>query len=231
MNKHFVCQLTDAVRMTNNKQYLKQLNCINKQNNFIVLRALYGDDYETEMHRVMLLENLQHIHENLCFESRIKSPNPYREMRPIDFTNKKIQSCQDCGGKFSLEEGSAELTCVNCARIEILDGTAFAMRKTYNTHTNTRKYTFKYKLHKLLDSCRYPVKLYPSQIEEACYMFEHIQNRLPKQICYPFVIYKILEKIIAKGPQLRVLRYIETKIPTSTYLKHEQRWNNLIYAN
>ena len=231
MNKHFVCQFTDARLMTNNKQYLKQLNCLNKQHNFIVPWALYGDDYETEMHRAMILENLQHIHEYLCFESRIKHPNPYREMWPIDFTNKKIQSCQDCGDKFSLQEGSAELVCVNCGRIGILDGTAFAMRKTYNKPTKTRQYTFKYRLHKLLDSCRYPAKLYPSQIKEACYIFEHIENRLPKQICYPFVIYKVLEKIITNEQQLMVLRYIQTKIPASTYLKHEQRWNKLIYAN
>ena len=130
MNNHFVCQLTDARLMTKNKRYIKQLNCINNQHNFIVLRALHGGDYETEMHRSMLLENLQHIHENLCFETGIKPSNPYREMWPIDFTNKNIKSCQDCGGKFSLEDGSAELTCVNCGRIEILDGTAFAMRKT-----------------------------------------------------------------------------------------------------
>ena len=129
-------------------------------------------------------------------------------MWPIDFTNKKIQSCQDCGGKFSLEEGSAELVCANCGRIEILDGTAFAMRKTNNKPTKTRQYTFKYRLQKLLDSCRYPAKLYLSQIEKACYIFEHIENRLPKQICYPFVIYKILETIITNEPQLMVLRYM-----------------------
>ena len=231
MNKHFLCQLTDTVSMTNSKEAVKQLKRINKQHNFIVLRTLYGDDYETEMHRSMLLEKLQHIHENLCFKSKINASNPYREMCPIDFTNKKIQSCQDCGGKFSLEEGSAELVCVNCGRIEILDGTAFAMRKTYNKPTKTRQCTFKYRLQKLLDNCRYPTKLYPSQIEEACYIFQHIENRLPKQICYPFVIYKILENIIPNKPQLRVLRYIQTKIPTSTYLKHEQRWNKLINAN
>ena len=92
MNKHFLCQLTDAVRMPNNKQYLKQLELINKQHNFIVLRALYGDVYETEMHRAMLLEKLQHIHENLCFESRTKPPNCYIEMLPTDFTNKNAQS-------------------------------------------------------------------------------------------------------------------------------------------
>ena len=107
-------------------------------------------------------------------------------MRPINFTNKKIQSCQDCGGKFSLKDGSAELTCVNCGRIEILDGTAFAMRKTYNSRQTTKKNTrsnidF---IKKLLDSCYYKVKLYPSQIDEACCIFEHIQDRLPKQICY-----------------------------------------------
>ena len=76
MNKHFVCQLTDARLMTKNKHYLKQLNCINNKHNFTVLQALYGDDYETEMHRAMLLENLQHIHENLCFESGIRPPIP-----------------------------------------------------------------------------------------------------------------------------------------------------------
>ena len=231
MNKHFLCQLTDAVSMTNNKQYVKQLNCINNKHNFIVFRTLYGNYYETEMHRSMLLEKLQHIHENLRFKSKINPPNPYREMWPIDFTNKKIQSCQDCGDKFSLEKGSAELVCVNCARIEILDGTAFAMRKTYNKPTKTRQYMFKYRLQKLLDNCRYPVKLYPSQINEAYCIFEHIENRLPKEISYPFVIYRILEQIITEEPQLRVLQYIQTKIPASTYLKHEQRWNKLMYGN
>ena len=67
MNKHFVCQINDARRMTKNKQYLKQLNCINNKHNFIVLSALHCNDYETEMRHAMLLENLQHIHENLLF--------------------------------------------------------------------------------------------------------------------------------------------------------------------
>ena len=85
-------------------------------------------------------------------EQNLQSPT--EKKWPVDLRNKNIKSCQDCGGKFSLEEGSAELVCVNCARIEILDGTAFLMRKTYNTHTKTkaRLYTFKYRLHKLLDN-------------------------------------------------------------------------------
>ena len=93
MYNHFVCQLTDARPINKNKrkkQYKKQLNSINKQRNFIVLRSLYGGDYEAEMKRSMILANLQYIHENLCFESGIRPSNPYRGMRPINFTNKKI---------------------------------------------------------------------------------------------------------------------------------------------
>ena len=88
------------------------------------------------------------------------------------------------------------------------------MRKTYNGRRTTRKYTFKYRLNKLLDSCYYPTKLYPGQIDEANCIFEHIQDKLPKKICYPFVIYKILEKIIPKGSQLMILKYIETSTQT-----------------
>ena len=179
----------------------------------------------------MLLEKLQHIHESLCFESGIRASKSYRGMRPIGFTNKKIQSCQDCDGEFYLKEG-AELTCVNCGRIEIFDGTAFEMRKTYNGRRTTRKYTFKYRLHKLLESCFYPTQLYPSQIDEANCFFEHIQEtNYQSKYVIPIVIYKILEQIITKEPQLMILKYIKTIIPASTYLKHEQTWNDLIYAN
>ena len=37
--------------------------------------------------------------------------------------------------------------------------------------------------------------------------------------------------MITKEPQLIILRHIATKIPASTYLKHEQTWNDLINAN
>ena len=129
MNKHYVCQIKNASLMTKNKQYLNQLNCINKQHNFIVLRALYNEYYEAEIKRSMLLEKLQQIHETLCLKSGKSPSKPYKEMRPKNFANKKLQSCQDCGFKFSLENNSAELTCLNCGRLEILDGTAFAMKK------------------------------------------------------------------------------------------------------
>ena len=89
MYNHFVCQLTDARLMDVKKNYKKRLNSIDNQHNFIVLRSLYDGDYEAEMKRSMILENLQHTHQNLCFESEIRPSNPYRRMRPINFTNKK----------------------------------------------------------------------------------------------------------------------------------------------
>ena len=220
MYNHFVCQLSDTRLMDANKKYIKQLDGIDKQHNFLILPTLYGGNYDS-----MILENLQHIYESLCFATETMASKPYKERMPIDFTKKKIKSCQDCGGWFSLKDGSAELTCINCGRIEILHGTAFAMRKTYNVKRTTRKYTFKYRLNKLLDSCYYPTRLSHYQINEANCIFEHIQDKLPKKICYPLVIYKILEKIITDRPQLMILKYIETKIPASTYLEHEQRWN------
>ena len=160
MYNHFVCQLSDARLMDAiSGEYKAQLISFDKRHSFIILRSLHGGNYETEMNRSMILEKLHHIYESLCFESGIRPSNPYRGMRPIDFTNKKIKSCQDCSDEFSLKDDSAELTCVNCGRIEILDGTAFAMRKTHNGRRTTRKYTFKYRLNKLLDSCHYPTRL------------------------------------------------------------------------
>ena len=58
MYNHFVCQLTEARHVDTKKQYKKQLNYIDKQHKFIVLKSLYIEDYETEMKRSMILENL-----------------------------------------------------------------------------------------------------------------------------------------------------------------------------
>ena len=138
MYNHFVCQLSNARLMDASNKFKNQLDCIDKQHNFIILRSPHGGNYETEMNHSMILEKLHHIYESLCFTTGTKASKPYRKKEPIDFTNKKIKSCQDCGGSFSLKDDSAERTCVNCGRIEILDGTAFAMRKTYNGRKATR---------------------------------------------------------------------------------------------
>ena len=102
MYNHFVCQLTDARLMDKNKKkkHKKPLDYINKQHNFIILRSLYDRDYVTELKRSMILENLQHIHENLCFESGIRSLKPYRRMRPINLQTKKYNHAKTVAASF-----------------------------------------------------------------------------------------------------------------------------------
>ena len=89
MYNHFVCQLSNTRLMNSKKKYKEQLDYINKQQKFIILRTLHGGNYETEMNRSMILENLHHICESLCFATEIKASKPYRERKHIDFTNKK----------------------------------------------------------------------------------------------------------------------------------------------
>ena len=61
MYNHFVCQLYDTRLMDANKKDKKQLNDIDKQHNFIILRSSHGWNYETEMNHSMILEKLHHI--------------------------------------------------------------------------------------------------------------------------------------------------------------------------
>ena len=126
--------------MDEKKEFNAQLDLLDKQHKFIILRSPTGYDYQSQMHRSNMLEKLYLIHENLCFATGEKAAQQYREEKPA-FTNERIKACQECGGAFSLKSGSAELTCANCGRIEILDGTAFAPQNhtmLANQQENTR---------------------------------------------------------------------------------------------
>ena len=129
--KQFSTQLSYARRMDEKKEFNAQLDLLDKQHKFIILRSLTGYDYKSQMHRSGILERLYLIYENICFATGEKASQQYHEEKPT-FTNERIKACQKCGGAFSLKSGSAKLTCVNCGRIEILDGTAFAQQKPYN---------------------------------------------------------------------------------------------------
>ena len=119
--KHFSTQLSCDRRMDEKKEFNAQLDLPDKQHKFIIQRSLTGYDYKSQMHRSSMLEKLYLINENLCFATRDEAAQQYHEKKPA-FTNKRIKACKECGGTFCLESGSAELTCVNCGRIEILDG-------------------------------------------------------------------------------------------------------------
>ena len=226
--KYFSSQLCDARRMDKKKVFKAQLDLLDKQHKFIILHSLTGYDYKSQMRSSSILEKLYLIYENLCYTAGVKAVQQYHDEKNV-WMDERIKACQQCSGAFSLESSSAELTCVNCGLIEILDGTAFALQKPYNARKRsrtTKKYTFKYSLNKLLKHCKFlplNAQLSTDQICEANRIFKHIEGQLPDRISYPFVIYKILEKILLEGPQRMIINCI--KIP-STHLEHEQRWNN-----
>ena len=100
MYNHFVCQLSNTRLMDSKKKYKKQLDDIDKQHKFIILRTLNGGNYETEMNRSMILENFHHIYESLCFATGTMASKPYRERKHIDFTNKKKNHAKTVGAHF-----------------------------------------------------------------------------------------------------------------------------------
>ena len=56
MYNHFVCKLSNTRLVDANKKYKKQLDDIDKQHKFIILRTLHGGKYETEMNRSAILK-------------------------------------------------------------------------------------------------------------------------------------------------------------------------------
>ena len=82
------------------KNTKKQLDDIDKQHKFIILRTLYSGNYETEMNRSMILENLVHIYESLCFATGTMASKPYRGRRPIEFTKIKKNHAKTVGAHF-----------------------------------------------------------------------------------------------------------------------------------
>ena len=139
--EYFSTPLFYARRMDKKKQFHAQLDLLDKQHKFIILRSLIGCDYKSPMHRSSMLEKLYLIYENLCYTAGVKAEQKYYEEKNVWMKkrmNERIKACQECGGAFCLESGSAELTCANCRRIEILDGTAFALQKPYNARKRNR---------------------------------------------------------------------------------------------
>ena len=177
------------------------------------------------MNRSMIPEKLHLLYESLCLTTGIKASKPYRKRKPIDFTNKKIKSCQDCGGSFCSRNTSAEPFCKKGGRIEIIDGTAFdEQQKRNNKKAKTRKYTFKYTLNKFINEYKdILTPLTNEQINNA--NIEQIEYHLPEKISYKFAIYKILGKIIPKGPQRVWVKMAYLFTPCTRRIEYEWQWN------
>ena len=128
------------------------------------------------------------------------------------------------GGSFCSRNTSAELFCIKCGRIELIDGTAFDEQQKRNN--KTRKYTFKYTLNKLINEYKgILTPLTQEQINTTNTIFEQLEYHLPEKISYNFAVYKILGKIIPKGPQRDWVDIAYFSSPFTRRWEYESEWN------
>ena len=133
--------LAEARRLDRGHKYAKQLNEMNKQHKFVLLRSTYGGAYDAEMRRSLLVDRLFLIYEKL-------HPRPVARLdtKPISTPNDRQECCSSCKGKFILLQDTAELCCTRCGRLEAILGAVFDRQCLYTNYKGQIKP--KKKIHK-----------------------------------------------------------------------------------
>ena len=105
----FDTHLAVARRLDRGHKYTKQLNKLDKQHKFVLLRSTYGGNYDAEMRRSLLVDRLFLIYETL-------HPRPVARLdtKPLSTPNDKMECCPSCKGKFILLQDTGELCCTRC---------------------------------------------------------------------------------------------------------------------
>ena len=233
----FDIHLAEARRLDRNQKYAKQLNKLDKQHKFVLLRSTYGGNYDAEMRQSLLVDRLFLICEKL-------SPRPIARLdtKPLLTPNDRLKRCPNCKGKFILLQDTGELCCTQCGLLEAIFGAIFDLQCLYTNYKyqtrpktrSTKKYNFRYYLNRALEAHRSVLGhtggalLSNDQITQTLDTFAFIENYLPKRISYPFVAYKILDCILPQGKQRLILAYLGNEIPQSTRHKHERTWNYML---
>ena len=190
----FDTHLAEARRMDRGHKYAKQLNKMDKQHKFVLLRSTYGGDYDAELRRSLLVDQLFLIYEKL-------HPKPVVRLdtKPISTPNNRLKRCPSCKGKFILLQDTAELCCTQCGHLKAIFGAIFDRQCLYTNYKNqtrpkrrsTKTYNFGYYLNRVLETCKGWAQLSTDQITQTIDTFAFIESYLPKRISYPFVAYKI----------------------------------------
>ena len=133
----FDTHLAKARRLDRGHKYAKQLNEIDKQHKFVLLRSTYGGHYDAEMRQSLLVDRLF-----LMYEKLHPSPIAKLDTKPISTPNDRLECCPSCKGKFILLQDTAELCCTRCGRLEALFGAVFdrqCLYTNYNGQINPKK--------------------------------------------------------------------------------------------
>ena len=230
----FAKKLAEVRAIDVNGEYKKQLNELEVEYQFILLRSL--DLFHKEMLRDKLPERLHAIKEQLC-DTAVVYP-AYQTNLPFTSWNWNIKICRHCH-KNSLKPRpfANELCCENCGLLEPLDGVSFEYNEIYSCgdykvvkqRRSTRRYNFRHYLEKhvkILSDNGHTLSC--ETITKANEMFEVIGEYLPKRISMPFVAYKILEPIVKPGEEKYILNYFWLQVPQGSVQKHTEKWNQML---
>ena len=226
-------QLAEVRAMDAEGEYKKQLNDLEVEYQFVLLRSL--DLFHKEMLRAQLLERLHTIKEKLC-DTAVDFT--YCTNLPFTSWDWNIKICSHCR-KNSLKPRpfANELCCENCGLLEPLDGVSFDVNEMYRCgdykvvkqRRSTRRYNFKHYLEKhvkLLSANGHTLSC--ETIAKANEFFEAIEEQLPKRISMSFVAYQILGQIVQSGEEKYILNYFWLQVPQSSVAKHKEKWEHML---
>ena len=231
--KAFANQLTEVRAMDVKGEYTQQLNEMEVEYQFTLLRSL--DLFHKEMLRAKLPERLHAIKEKLCNTAVYPA---YNTNLPFTSWNWNIKICRHCHkNTLKPRPSSNELCCENCGLLEPLDGVSFDYNEIYSCgdykvvkqKRSTRGYNFKHYLEKhvkiLSDSGH---TLSCETIAKANEMFKVIEEYLLKRISMSFVVYQILGPIVQSEEEKRILNYFWLQVPQGSVKNHTDKWNQML---
>ena len=119
----FDTHLAEARRLDRGHKYTKQLNKLEKQHKFVLLRSTCGGSYDAEMRQSLLVDRLFLICEKL-------HPRPLISLdtKPISTPNDKMKRCP------SYPVDTGELCCTRCGRLEAIFGAIFDLQCLYTNY-------------------------------------------------------------------------------------------------
>ena len=227
----FANQLAEVRAMDAKSEYTKQLNELEGEYQFTLLRSL--DLFHKEMLRSKLPERLHTIKEKLCDTTVYPA---YHTNLPFTSWNWNIKICRHCN-KNSLKPRpfSNELCCENCGLLEPLDGVSFDYNEIYRCgdyrvvkqRRSTRRYNFRRYLEKHVKICsERGYTLSCETIQQANEFFDGIKEQLPKRISMPIVAFKILEQIVQPKEERYIRYYFWLQVPRGSVEKHKGKWEH-----
>ena len=215
------------------KEYKKELNEIEVEYQFILLRSL--DLFHKEMLRAKLPDRLYEIKENLT-----DTAGTFTYLTNLPDTNWNWDKiiCKQCHKK-SLKPipTTNELCCEICGVLETLDGAYFDYEelhkcgdfKIVKQRRTRRKYSFRLymeKHRKIITTNGHTLSF--ESINQTNEIFDRIEEFLPKRISTPFVAYKILSDVVQSTEEKYVLNYFLLQAPQKAVAKHTGKWNDML---